>query len=154
MVLKLQQNIVEKELKSCTGILFRADLTRHGHPTLFGRNRQIGYTLLGQPSKGLPSRILIFFHNVLLCYQYHIQSQCPRRLTLTTLKKLEAYFALFIFLDFRTVCAKTCIIQSIVQNCNKYLEHYFLLSSINLFSDNYWIDQITILKLQLIFNTK
>ena len=27
---------MEKELKSCTGVLLRADLTRHGHPTLFG----------------------------------------------------------------------------------------------------------------------
>ena len=41
---------MEKELKSCSGILLRADLTGHGHPTLFGRNRLIGwigYALLG-----------------------------------------------------------------------------------------------------------
>ena len=28
---------MEKELKSCTGVLLRADLTGHGHPTCFGR---------------------------------------------------------------------------------------------------------------------
>ena len=46
---------MEKETKSCTGVLLRADLTGHSHPTFFGRNRligRIGHALLGQPSKG------------------------------------------------------------------------------------------------------
>ena len=29
---------MEEELKSCTDVPLRADLTGHGHPTLFGRN--------------------------------------------------------------------------------------------------------------------
>ena len=38
---------MEKELKSCTGIFLRADLT--GHPTHFGRKGLDGRALLGQP---------------------------------------------------------------------------------------------------------
>ena len=34
---------MEKRLKSCTGILLRADLTWHSHPTLFGRIWLIGW---------------------------------------------------------------------------------------------------------------
>ena len=55
---------MEKELKSCMGVLLRADLMGQGHPTLLGRNRLIGwigYAQLGQPSKRHPCRILIFF---------------------------------------------------------------------------------------------
>ena len=48
-----------KELKSCTGVLLRANLTRHGHPTCFGRKGLDGRALLGQPLKGHPCRILI-----------------------------------------------------------------------------------------------
>ena len=40
-----------KELKSCTGVLLRADLTGHDHPTHFGRNSLDVHALLGQPSK-------------------------------------------------------------------------------------------------------
>ena len=64
VVLKMLWNIMEKELTSCMGVLLRADLTGQGHPTLFGRNRLIGwigYALLGQPLKGHPCRILILF---------------------------------------------------------------------------------------------
>ena len=32
---------MEKESKSCTGVLLRADLTDHGHLTLFGRSKPI-----------------------------------------------------------------------------------------------------------------
>ena len=52
---------MEKELKSCTGVLLRADLTGHGHPTCFGRKGLKGRALLGQPSKGHLYRILILF---------------------------------------------------------------------------------------------
>ena len=55
-----------KELKSWTGVLLRADLTGHSHPTHFG-------------------------------------SFCSTTLLPPHIKKLETYFALFIFLDFRTV---------------------------------------------------
>ena len=41
-------------------ILLRADLTGHGHPTLFGRWARMAMPVsLGQPSKGHPSRISI-----------------------------------------------------------------------------------------------
>ena len=79
---------MKKEEKSCTGVLLRADLTGHGHPTFFGRkgldvrnfviegvafSRHLdckpllyyklpyldGCALLGQPSKGNPCSILI-----------------------------------------------------------------------------------------------
>ena len=33
--LMLQQNVMEQELKSCTGVLLRADLTGHSHPSPF-----------------------------------------------------------------------------------------------------------------------
>jgi hypothetical protein len=55
---------MEKELKFCTGVLLRADLTMHSHPTLFGRNWPIGWighALLVQPSKGNMCVILILF---------------------------------------------------------------------------------------------
>ena len=75
---------MEKESKSSTGVLLRADLTGHGHPSPFCQNGWDGCTLLGQPSKGHPCRILFFFHKVLQHYQYNI-------------KKLETYFALLYF---------------------------------------------------------
>ena len=39
---------MEKELKSCIGVLFRADLTGHGHPTLLWQMGLDGHALLGQ----------------------------------------------------------------------------------------------------------
>ena len=75
---------MEKELKSCTGVILRADLT--------GRKGLDGHALLGQSSKGHPCRILILFAS---CSTTLLQA--PH------IKKLETYFALFIFLDFRTV---------------------------------------------------
>ena len=52
---------MKKELKSCTGVLLKADLTGHSHPTLFGRKGLDGHALLGQPSKGHLCKILILF---------------------------------------------------------------------------------------------
>ena len=46
---------MEKELKSSTGVLLRADLTEHGHPTHFGRKGLDKHAPLG------PCRILILF---------------------------------------------------------------------------------------------
>ena len=58
----MQQNIMEKESKSCTaGVLLRADLTGHSHPTCFGRKGLDGHAMLGQPSKGHLCRIFILF---------------------------------------------------------------------------------------------
>ena len=58
---------MEKELKSYTGVLLRADLTGHGHPPHFGRKGLNGHALLGQPSKGHPCRILILFSMIFYC---------------------------------------------------------------------------------------
>ena len=40
---------MEKELKSCTGVLLRADLTGYGHLTLFGRKGLNGHALKRAP---------------------------------------------------------------------------------------------------------
>ena len=61
VVLIMQWNIMEKELKSCMGVLLRADITGHGHSSPFCQNGWDGRALLGQPSKGHPCRILILF---------------------------------------------------------------------------------------------
>ena len=76
---------MEKELISCTGVLLRADLTGHSHPSPFCQNRWDGRALLGQPSKRHPCRILILFPY--------------RSTTLLTphIKDLETYFALLYF---------------------------------------------------------
>ena len=61
VVLIMQQNIMEKELKSYTIVLLRADLTGPGHPTHFDRKGLDGLALLGQPSKRHPCRMIILF---------------------------------------------------------------------------------------------
>ena len=92
---------MEKELKSCTGVLLRADLTGYGHPSPFWQNRWDGHTLLGQPSKGHPCRILILF------------PQCSTALLAPHIKKLETYFALLYFWTFAqcSVLATTSLKQ-------------------------------------------
>ena len=75
MVLIMKQNVMEKELKSCMGVLFRADLTGHGHPTCFVRKGYFGWPCpVSQVSseKDTCAGFLFFFHNVLLHYQHHI----------------------------------------------------------------------------------
>jgi hypothetical protein len=52
---------MEKELKSCMGVLLRADLTGHGHPSPSAKRVGWPYPVLGQPSKGHPCRIIIYF---------------------------------------------------------------------------------------------
>ena len=42
----------------CTSVLQRTDLTDHGHLIQFGRKGLDGRALLGQPSKGHPSRTM------------------------------------------------------------------------------------------------
>ena len=56
---------MEKELKSCTGVLLRADLTGHSHSSPVCQNGWDGRALLGQPSKGHPCRILIMFYYII-----------------------------------------------------------------------------------------
>ena len=75
---------MEKELKSCTGVRLRADLTGHGHPSPFCQNEWDGRALLGQPS------ILQDFNSFSIMF-YSIIS--------TTYKKIGD-----LFLDFRTLC--------------------------------------------------
>ena len=96
----------------CTGILIRADLAVHAHSTLFGRNWLIGWiglALLGQPSKRHlgPCRILILFPYCSLHYK-----------CVPHIKKLETFFALFIFLDFRTVCMGMLLHKQATQDKN------------------------------------
>ena len=79
---------MEKELKSCTGVLLRADLTGHGHSSPFCQNGWDGRALLGQPSKGHPCRILILF------------PYCSTISLAPHIKKLETYFALLYFWTF------------------------------------------------------
>ena len=50
---------MEKELKSCTGVHLRADLTGHGHQSPFCQKGWDGRALLGQPSIGHPHRFSI-----------------------------------------------------------------------------------------------
>ena len=86
---------MEKELKAFKGVLLRADLTEHGQfsqSANFCQKGWDGHALLGQPSKGHPCRILILF------------PYCSTISLAPHIKKLETYFALFIFLDFCTVC--------------------------------------------------
>ena len=79
---------MEKEWKSCTGVLLRADLTGHGHSSPFCQNGWDGRALLGQPSKGHPCRILILF------------PYCSTISLAPHIKKLETYFALLYFWTF------------------------------------------------------
>ena len=67
---------MEKELKSCTGVLLRADLTRHGQKGWDGRAQ------LDQPSKGHRRRILILL------------PKCSTTLYVPHIKKLETFFTL------------------------------------------------------------
>ena len=87
---------MEKELKSCTGVLLRADLTGHGHSSPFCQNGWDGRALLGQPSKGHPCRILILF------------PYCSTTSLAPHIKKLETYFALLYFWTF-TQCSVTSL---------------------------------------------
>ena len=76
----MHKNIMKKELKSCTGVLLKADLTGHGHTTCFGRKGLDGHALLGQPSKGYPGRIffpIMFYYIINTTYQNIGDLFCP-----------------------------------------------------------------------------
>ena len=95
-VLIMQQNIMEKELTSCTGVLLRADLTGHGQ---FSQLADIcqkgwdGHALLGQPSKRSPVQDFNSF-SIMFYYIFSI-----------TYQKIGDLFCPVIFLDFPTVCS-------------------------------------------------
>ena len=78
----------KKELKSWMGVLWRADLSGHGHPSPFCQKGWDGRALLGQPSKGQPCRISILY------------LQCS---TTPHIKKLETYFSPLCFWIFAQI---------------------------------------------------
>ena len=57
-----------KRLKSCTGVLLRADLTGHGHPTLFGQRI---------PVRDLNSFFIIFCYIISTKYKKFGNLYCP-----------------------------------------------------------------------------
>ena len=88
-----------KWLKSCTCVLLRADLTGHGHPTLFGRWAWMAWTLMQE------------FNSFSIMFYYIIS---------TTYKKIGDLFCPVVFLDFRTVCSAS--IFSLLQKSLKARE--------------------------------
>ena len=82
--------IMEKELKSCVGVLLRDDLTWHSHPSPFSQN--------GCPVKSAlkktPVQDFNYFSLMFLC------------IISTTYQNIGDLFCPVIFLDFRTVCSK------------------------------------------------
>ena len=99
----MQQNIMEKELKSCMGVLLRADLTGHGHSSPFCQNGLDGRALLCQPSKGHPCRILIIF------------PYCSTISLAPHIKKFETYFALLYFWTFAQCGSTVKVDQYLVE---------------------------------------
>ena len=83
---------MEKELKSCTGVLLRADLTGHGHPTLYGRN----WLNWPCPVRSALKRTPVQDFN---------SSSCSTTWLEPHIKKLETYIALFIFLVICRMCS-------------------------------------------------
>ena len=66
--------MVEKELKSGTGVLLRADLTGHGHPT--GRKGLDGHTLLARSA--LKRTPLQDFYYLSKMFYYIISTICQK----------------------------------------------------------------------------
>ena len=78
---------MEKELKSCTGVLLRANLTGHGYPTCFGRKGlDVKSALKRTPMQG--------FNSLYIMLDYIIR---------TTYPKIGDLFCPVIFLDFSTM---------------------------------------------------
>ena len=59
---------MEKELKSCTGVLLRADLTGHGHPSPSAKKVGMAVPCYVSPQKETRAEFQPSFHNVLLPY--------------------------------------------------------------------------------------
>ena len=54
-----------KESKSCTGVLLRANLIRHGHPTCFGRKGWLGWPCpVRTHVQGFNSLYIVFYYNI------------------------------------------------------------------------------------------
>ena len=85
---------MEKDLKSCTGVLLRSDLIGHSHPTLF-LQKLADWLNWPDPVKSAFKRTPVQDFNSFSITFYHIIS--------TTYQKFETYFALLIFLEFCTV---------------------------------------------------
>ena len=101
VVLIMQQNIMEKELNSCGGVLLRVDSTGHGQfsqSANFCQKVWDGRALLGQTSKGHLCRISFF--SIMFYYIFSIS-------------KIGDLFGSLIFLDFRTVC--------LIHTCHTYI---------------------------------
>ena len=82
---------MEKELKSCTGVLLRADLTGHGQiirflPKRVGWPCPVRSAFKRTPVQDFNSYSILFFYNISTKYQ-----------------KIGDLFCPVIFLDFRTV---------------------------------------------------
>ena len=66
---------MEKELKACTGVLLRADLPGHGHPTCFGRKGLYGHALLARSAlKRTPVQDFYYFPIMF----YYISTICQK----------------------------------------------------------------------------
>ena len=73
---------MEKELKSCTSVLLRADLTGHSHPTLFGRNWlnwpcPVRSALKRTPVQDFNSFSIMFYYIISTTYQKIGDLFCP-----------------------------------------------------------------------------
>ena len=98
---------MEKQLKSCTGVLLRADLTGHGQFSQsadFCQKGWDGHVLLGQPTKGHPCRISILF------------SQCSTTLLAPHITKMVTYFAPLYFWTF-VQCRPISLVSSYSNFC-------------------------------------
>ena len=83
---------MEKELKSCMGVLLRADLTGHGRPSPFAKKGGMGWPC---PVRSALNRTPVpDFDSFSIMFYYIIR---------TTYQKIGDLFCLVIFLDFRTV---------------------------------------------------
>ena len=70
---------MEKELKSCTGVLLGADLTGHSHSTLFGRWAWMAVrsALKRTPVQDFNSISIKFYHIISTTYQKIGDLFCP-----------------------------------------------------------------------------
>ena len=82
---------MEKELKSSTGVLLRADLTGHGQFSQSANFCQEGWDGMAMPCYVSPQKDFNSF-SIMLCY-----------IISTTYQKIGDLFCPVIFLDFRTV---------------------------------------------------
>ena len=65
----MHKNIMEKGLKSCTGVLLRAV---SAIPPVLAERAWMAVPCLVSPQKDAPAGYQLFFHNFLLHYQHHI----------------------------------------------------------------------------------